>query len=94
MRLSHPANGPASISFWLAVAATGFSLVVPQFGAFVVGVPLGLGAVVFGIIGILRAKTEGGRPLALTGLVLGIVGPIAAVAVWILAIELFDIPCC
>jgi hypothetical protein len=94
MRLLHPANSPATISFWLAASATAVSLLVPQFGAFVLGIPLGLAAVVFGIIGMRRARKVGGLSLGLAGLVLGIVGPIAAVAIWIFIIKVFDIPCC
>jgi hypothetical protein len=94
MRLTHPNNQPATIALWLGVSATFVSLLVPQFGAFVFGMPLGLGEVVFGIIGIVRASKAGGRSLAITGLVLGLVGPVAAVGVWLLIIEVFDIPCC
>jgi hypothetical protein len=94
MRLTHPSNRPATVALWLAVFATCVSLLEPQFGAFLLGMPLGLGAVVFGIIGIVRTSKAGGRSLATIGLVLGLVGPIAAVGVWLLIIEVFDIPCC
>jgi hypothetical protein len=94
MRSTHPDNRPAQISFWLGVCATLVSLREPQFGTFLFGVPLGLGAVVLGIFGLVRARRDGGRSLALTGLVLGLVGPFAALAGWVLVIELFDIPCC
>jgi hypothetical protein len=91
MRFTHPDNRPAEVSFWLGVSATFASLVEPQFGTFLIGVPLGLGAVVFGIIGLVRARRDGGRSLAVTGVALGLVGPFAALAGWVLIIELFDI---
>lgn len=92
MRLTLSSNRPATIAFWLAVFATLFSLVVPQFGAVIIGMPVGLGAAVFGIVGILRAREKGGRSLAISGLVLGLVGPIVALAIWVFIVEVFDIP--
>jgi hypothetical protein len=75
----------------LGIFATFLSLVVPQFGAFILGMPLGIGAVVFGVVGMVRARKEGGRSLAAAGLVLGLVGPIAAIAVWVFIVGVFDI---
>ena len=92
MRLTHPTNRPAKDSLRLALIATCFSLVVPQFGSVIIGMPLGLAAAVFGIRGIVRAKENGGRSLAIAGLVLGLVGPISALGIWILVIEVFNIP--
>jgi hypothetical protein len=92
MRFSHPDNPQAEASFWLGVGATGASVVVPQFGPVVFGLPLGLGAVICGIIGLIRGRRAGGRSLAVTGLALGLGGPFAGVAAWILIFELFDIP--
>jgi hypothetical protein len=92
MRLTHPSNPPATVALWLGVFATLFSFLVPQFGAVLIGMPIGLGAAVFGIVGIIRARRNGGRSLAITGLVLGLVGPLAALVVWSVIIEVFDIP--
>lgn len=94
MRFTHPDNPQAEVSFWFGVSAAGVSLLVPQFGAFVFGLPLGLGAVVFGIIGLVRARRVGGRSLAVMGTALGLVGPVVGIVGWILIIERFDIPCC
>jgi len=73
-------------AFWLGVCATLVGLREPQFGTFLLGVPLGLGAVVLGIIGLVRARRDGGLSLAVTGVVLGLVGPFAALAGWVLII--------
>jgi hypothetical protein len=86
MRLTHPTNQPATAALWSAVFATFIGIVVPQF-AFLLGTPVGLAAVVFGIIGIVRAKSDGGRSLAILGLVLGLVGPIGALGVWLLSLR-------
>ena len=94
MRSTHPDNRPAQISFLLGVLATVVSVREPQFGTFIFGVPLGLGAIVLGMIGLVRAKRDGGRSLALMGVVLGLIGPFAVWAGFVLIFELFDIPCC
>jgi hypothetical protein len=87
-------NGLANTAFLLGLAATLVGLAIPQFGWLVFGVPLGVGALVFGIGGIRRARERGGRRLAVIGIVLGVAGPPASLLLWILAIEVFDIPCC
>lgn len=76
------------------MGATLTGLVFPQFGWLVFGIPLGLAAAVFGVLGIREAQETGGRRLALVGAVLGLIGPIASLFVWILIIEVFDLPCC
>jgi hypothetical protein len=76
------------------VCATLAGLVFPQFGWAVFGLPLGLGAVIFGVLGIRGAREKGGRRLALAGAILGLIGPIASLFVWVLIIEVFDFPCC
>jgi hypothetical protein len=78
----------------LGVCATLTGLVFPQFGWAVFGLPLGVGAVIFGVLGIRGAREKGGRHLALAGAILGLIGPIASLFVWVLIIEVFDLPCC
>jgi hypothetical protein len=49
----------------------------------------------FGAGGIRRAQEQGGKRLALAGILLGLMGPIAALLVWIVIIDVFElIPCC
>jgi hypothetical protein len=78
----------------LGAGATLAGLAFPQFGWFVFGIPLGLAAVVFGVLGIREGREKGGRPLALAGALLGLIGPMASLFVWVLIIEVFDLPCC
>jgi hypothetical protein len=70
------------------------SLGIPQFGWFVFGLPMGLAAVAFGIGGIRRAHERGGKRLALAGTALGLIGPVASLFLWILIIDVFNLPCC
>jgi hypothetical protein len=87
-------NSHANTAFALGVGATLAGLVYPQFGSFLFGIPLGLAAVVFGVLGFRGTQESRARRFAVVGALLGLIGPTATVFVWILVIEIFDLPWC